>query len=119
MSQQSPKRGLQVTKLTPGETGDPLSDISGKLVNLKDFKSHKANREQFAEMMAGLREEHRKRNEESVAMQVAEELFEIVLHEEYASADSDASHLLHESASFLKNVLEVDSQVITDLIKRS
>lgn len=108
-----------MTKLTPGEPGDPLPDISGKVVDLSDFKSHKANREQFARMVAGLREEHRLRNEESVAMQVAEDLFDIVLDEEYASADSVAFHLLHESASFLKNVLGIDSQVLTDIIKRS
>ena len=108
-----------MTKLTRGEPGEPLPDISGPVVNLEDLKVHQDYRRTFAEMTAVLREAHRKRNEESVAMKVAEDVFDLVLSEEYATADSVAFHLLHECASFLKNVVNVDSQALNDIVNQS
>lgn len=75
--------------------------------------------EKFAEMMSGLTEQHRLRDEELLARGVAEDIFDIVFSQQSASAESVAFYLFHETTSFLKNILGIDTEALKDIVEHS
>ena len=98
-----------MTRLTPDNPSEPIPDIKGPVVNMEDFKRHREVRKGVETMMDGVKAD-------SIAMEVALDLFDIVLEEEYAPADSVAFYLLAESASFLRNAVGVDREALLTVI---
>lgn len=70
-------------------------------------------------MMSGLTEQHRLRDEELLARGVAEDIFDIVFSQQSASAESVAFYLFHETTSFLKNILGIDTEALKDIVEHS
>ena len=68
-------------------------------------------------MLEGLRKDARARQEESHAMQVAEDLFDLVIQGNYASAEVVSFHLLHEVVTFLTKVCGVDHDKLLETFK--